>query len=145
MNNAELFWERFEAIAWVINENSDMVDYIDLYSPYDYIIAEDYYLYLSTPEQFKKNHTALSRWYKEYCDKKDEDIVYDFFCVAFDKTKLNYALEVGSDEAILDFLKDAYHKAKVSFTDKSLKEGLEAIMECTSYKYPKISFCFSLL
>lgn len=129
MNNAGLFWDRFEAIAWVINENSDMVDYIDLYSPYDYIIAEDYYLYLSTIEEFKKNHTALSRWYKEYCDKDDESLVYDFFCVAFDKAKLNYALEVGSDEAILDFLKDAYAKAKVSFTDKSLKEVLEAIHE----------------
>lgn len=129
MNNADLFFDRFEAIAWVINKNSDMVDYIDLYSPYDYIIAEDYYLYLSTTEEFKKNHTALSRWYKEYCDKDDEDIVYDFFSLAFEKAKLNYALEVGSDEAILDFLKDAYAKAKVSVTGKSLKEDLEAIHE----------------
>ncbi|WRG47136.1 hypothetical protein FNE01_00980 [Helicobacter pylori] len=44
----------------------------------------------------------------------------------FDKAKLNYALEVGSDEAILDFLKHAYNKAKVSVTDKSLKKGLQA-------------------
>ena len=129
MNNDHLFWERFEAIAWLINENSECVDYIDLYSPYDYIIASDYHLYLSTTDEFKKNHTALSRWYKEYCNKDDEDMVYDFFCVAFDKAKLNYALEVGSDEAILDFLKDAYAKAKVSVTDKSLKEDLEAIHE----------------
>ncbi|WP_165487033.1 hypothetical protein [Helicobacter pylori] len=49
------------------------------------------------------------------------------FCMAFDKAKLNYALEVGSDEAILDFLKNSYTKAKVSVTDKSLNEDLEAI------------------
>ncbi len=49
--------------------------------------------------------------------------------MAFDKAKLNYALEVGSDEAIIDFLKHAYAKAKVSFTDKSLTEDLEAIHE----------------
>lgn len=129
MNNAELFWERFEAIAWVINENSDMVDYIDLYSPYDYIIEDDYNRYLRSPQESEKYRTYLSRWYKEYCDKEDEDTVYDFFCVAFDKAKLNSALEVGSDEAILDFLKDAYAKAKVSLTDKSLKENLEVIHE----------------
>lgn len=129
MNNADLFWGRFEAIAWVINENSDMVGYIDLYSPYDYIIAEDYYLYLSTIEEFKENHTALSRWYKEYCDKDDESLVYDFFSLAFDKARLDYALEVGSDEAILDFLEHAYAKAKVSVTDKSLKENLKIIHE----------------
>ncbi|MGL2717726.1 hypothetical protein ACQJ79_07575 [Helicobacter pylori] len=129
MNNTELFWERFEAIAWVINENSDMVDYIDLYSPYDYIIEDDYNRYLRSPQESEKYRTYLSRWYKEYCDKEDEDMVYDFFCVAFDKAKLNYALEVGSDEAILDFVKDAYAKAKVSVTDKSLKEDLEAIHE----------------
>lgn len=129
MNKVELFWERFEAIAWVINENSDMVDYIDLYSPYDYIIEDDYNRYLRSPQESEKYRTYLSRWYKEYCDKDDEDMVYDFFCVAFDKAKLNYALEVGSDEAILDFLKDAYAKAKVSVTDKSLKEDLEAIHE----------------
>lgn len=127
MNNAELFWDRFEAIAWVINENSACVDYIDLYSPYDYIIEDDYNSYLRSPKESKKYRTYLSRWYKEYCDKEDKDIVYDFFCVAFDKAKLNYALEVGGDEAILDFLKDAYTKAKVSVTQKSLNEDLEAI------------------
>ncbi|GAA7718543.1 hypothetical protein HpCOL13_03300 [Helicobacter pylori] len=36
---------------------------------------------------------------------------------------------MGSDDAILDFLRDAYAKAKVSVTDKSLKEDLEAIHE----------------
>lgn len=129
MNNADWFGERFKAIAWVINENSGMVNYIDLYSPYDYIIEDDYNRYLRSPQESEKYRTYLSRWYKEYCDKEDEDIVYDFFCVAFDKAKLNYALEVGSDEAILDFLKDAYAKAQVSVTDKSLKEDLEAIHE----------------
>lgn len=129
MNNAHLFWKRFEAIAWVINEDSAMVDFIDLYSPYDYIIEDDYNRYLRSPQESKKYRTYLSRWYKEYCDKEDEDIVYDFFCVAFDKAKLNYALEVGSDEAMLDFLKDAYAKAKVSVTDKSLREILEVIHE----------------
>ena len=129
MNKAELFWDRFEAIAWVINENSDMVDYVDLYSPYDYIIEDDYNRYLRSPQESEKYRTYLSRWYKEYCDKDDEDIVYDFFCVAFDKAKLDHALNVGSDEVILDFLKDAYAKAKVSVTDKSLREVLEAIHE----------------
>lgn len=134
MNNNYLFWDRFEAIAWVINENSDMVDYIDLYSPYDYIIEDDYNRYLRSPQESKKYRTYLSRWYKEYCDKDDEDIVYDFFCVAFDKAKLNYALEVGSDEAILDFLEHAYAKAKVSVTDKRLKEVLEAIHDIMNEK-----------
>ncbi|GAA8566981.1 hypothetical protein HpDR60_13530 [Helicobacter pylori] len=129
MNNAGLFWDRFEAIAWVINENSDMVDYIDLYSPYDYIIEDDYNRYLRSPQESEKYRTYLSRWYKEYCDKEDKDMVYDFFCVAFDKAKLNYALEVGSDEALLEFVKDAYAKAKVSVTQKSLKEDLEFIHE----------------
>mgnify|MGYP006873271298 CR=1 FL=1 len=129
MNNAVLFWYRFEAIAWVINNNSTCVDYIDLYSPYDYIIEDDYNRYLRSPQESEKYRTYLSRWYKEYCDKEDEDIVYDFFCVAFDKAKLNYALEVGSDEAMLDFLKHAYAKAKVSFTENSLNKDLEAIHE----------------
>lgn len=117
MNNADLFWDRFEAIAWVINKNSDMVDYIDKIDLFVFTKEDDW---------------EYSQRYKVYflnADRIDYEIIYDFFCVAFDKAKLNYALEVGSDEAILDFLKDAYAKAKVSFTDKSLKKNLEAILE----------------
>lgn len=115
MNNAGLFWDRFEAIALVVNENSDMVGYIDKSDRFVFIKEDDW---------------EYSQRYNRYvlnADMIDYEIIYDFFCVAFDKEKLNYALEVGSDEAILDFLKDAYAKAKVSFTDKSLKEVLEAI------------------
>lgn len=127
MNNGKLDWDLFEAIAWVINENSAMVDYIDDFSPYEYIIADDYYLYLSTTDEFKKNHTALSRWYKDYANKDDMNEVYDFFKVAFDKDKLNHALEVGSDEAIMDFLRHAYASADISTTDHNLNMVLEVI------------------
>ncbi|MGN8403281.1 hypothetical protein ACR9KD_08105, partial [Helicobacter pylori] len=54
-------------------------------------------------------------------------LVYDFFIHVFDKAKLNYALEVGSDEATLDFLKHAYAKANISISDHDLNIDLEAI------------------
>lgn len=78
-------------------------------------------------DKIKKNHTALSRWYKDYADKDDMNEVYDFFKVAFDKDKLNHALEVGSDEAIMDFLRHAYDSADISTTDHNLNMGLEVI------------------
>lgn len=134
MNNDDLFWDRFEAIAWVINENSECVDYIDLYSPYDYIIEDDYNRYLRDAKESKKYRTYLSRWYKEYCDKDDEDIVYDFFCVAFDKQKLNYALEVGTDEAMLDFLRHAYAKSGVKISDQDLNDDIEVIHDIMNEK-----------
>lgn len=117
MNNVDLFWDRFEAIAWVINENSGMVDYID---------KSDRFVFT------KEDDWEYSQRYKNYISNDesiDYEIIYNFFCVVFDKAKLNYALEVGSDEAILEFLKDAYAKAKVSFTGKSLKENLKIIHE----------------
>lgn len=117
MNNADLFWYRFEAIALVINENTGIVDYIDKSDRFVFIKEYDF------------EYSQRYKYYVSHVESIDYEIIYDFFGVSFDKKKLNYALEVGSDEAILDFLKDTYAKAKVSFTDKSLKEDLEAIHE----------------
>ncbi len=116
---------------------SACVDYIDLYSPYDYIIEDDYNRYLRDAQESEKYRIYLSRWYKEYCDKEDEDMVYDFFCVAFDKQKLNYALEVGSDEAMLDFLKHAYATSGVKISDHDLNIDIEVIHDIMNEKQQK--------
>ena len=117
MNNADLFWERFEAIVWGINENSACVDYIDKIDRFVFN---------------KEGDWEYSQSYKNYvltAQSIDYRIIYDFFCVAFDKAKLNYALEVGSDEAIADFLKHAYAKSGVKISDHDLSSGIEAIHE----------------
>ena len=64
MNNADLFWDRFEAIAWVINESSACVDYIDTFAPYDLELMSEYDMYLGEPGKYKDEVIVLSRWYK---------------------------------------------------------------------------------
>ena len=115
MNNAELFWDRLELVAWVINENSACVDFID---------KSDRFVFI------KEGDFEYSQRYKNYVlttESIDYEIIYDFFCRVFDKAKLNYALEVGSDEAMRDFLKHAYDKSGIKISDHDFNLDLEAI------------------
>ena len=125
MNNADLFWDRFEAIAWVINENSACVDHINKSDRFVFTREDDY---------------EYSQRYKDYiltAESIDHDLIYDFFCVVFDKAKLNYALEVGSDEAMIDFLKHAYAKSGVKISDHDLNVDIEYIHEIMDKKNKK--------
>ncbi|WRB76025.1 hypothetical protein KVC98_03165 [Helicobacter pylori] len=45
--NKDLFWDRFEAISYVLNNNSAIVDYIDRFAPYDLKLESDYDMYLN--------------------------------------------------------------------------------------------------
>lgn len=117
MNNADLFWDRFEAIAWGINNTSACVDYID---------KSDRLVFT------KENDWEYSQRYKNYVLTAQSiyyELIYDFFCAVFDKAKLNYALEVGGDEAIADFLKHAYARSGVKISDHDLNIDLETIHE----------------
>ena len=122
MNNADLFWDRFEAIAWVINKNSACVDYIDKSDRFVFTKDDDW---------------EYSQRYKNYvltAEDIDYEIIYDFFIHVFDKAKLNYALEVGSDEAMLDFLKHAYAKSGVKISDHDLSINIEVIHDIMNEK-----------
>mgnify|MGYP001585721697 FL=1 len=134
MNNADLFWDRFEAIAWVINESSACVDYIDTFAPYDLELMSEYDMYLGEPGKYKDEVIVLSRWYKEHQDKEDSVGVYDFFKLAFNQQLLDKALNVGSDEAIADFLKHAYAKSNVKTTDHDLSIDIEVIHDIMNEK-----------
>ncbi|GAA8857801.1 hypothetical protein BTM165_16460 [Helicobacter pylori] len=118
MNNDDLFWDRFEAIAWVINGKSACVDYID---------KSDRFVFT------KEGDWGYSQRYKNYVltdeNNIDYELIYDFFCSVFDKAKLNYALEEGSDEAMSDFLKHASAKSGGIISDHDLDIDLEAIHE----------------
>ncbi|WP_139523155.1 hypothetical protein [Helicobacter pylori] len=119
MNNA--FLDRL-AIAWAINENSACVDYIDKTDRFVFTKEDDW---------------EYSQRYKNYvltAESIDYEIIYDFFCVAFDKAKLNYALEVGSDEAMTDFLKHAYAKSGVIISDQDLNIDIEVINDIMEEK-----------
>lgn len=132
MNNADLFWDRFEAIAYVINHNSAIVDYIDRFAPYDLKLESDYDRYLNPHYETQGNRdelVVLSKWYKDHPDKDDADEVYSFFIEAFNKSTLDKALDSGSNEAIASFLKHAYAKANVSYSKRELLRDLEAINE----------------
>lgn len=132
MNNADLFWDRFEAIAYVINNKSAIVDYIDRFSPYDLKLESDYDMYLNPHYETQGNRdqfVVLSQWYKEHADKDDADEVYSFFIEAFNKSTLDDALNNGSNEAIASFLKHAYAKANVSYSERELLSDLETINE----------------
>ncbi|GAA7171488.1 hypothetical protein BD0053_13870 [Helicobacter pylori] len=122
MNNADLFWDRFEAIAWIINNTSACVDYVDKSDRLVFTKEDDF---------------EYSQRYKNYvltAESIDYELIYDFFCVAFEKAKLNYALEVGSDEAILDFLKHAYAKSGVIISDHDLNIDIEVIHQIMNEK-----------
>lgn len=132
MNNADLFWGRFEAIAYVINNNEAIVEYIDRFSPYDLKLESDYDMYLNPHYETQGNRdefVVLSQWYKEHADKDDADEVYSFFIEAFDKSTLDNALNSGSDEAIAIFLKHAYDKANVDYSERELLCDLGVINE----------------
>lgn len=132
MNNAGLFWDRFAAIAYVINNDSAIVDYIDRFAPYDLKLESDYDMYLNPHYETKGNRdevVVLSQWYKDHADKDDADEVYSFFSEAFNKRTLDNALNNGSNEAIASFLKHAYAKANVSYSDRELWSALETINE----------------
>lgn len=132
MNNADLFWDRFEAIAHVINNNSAIVDYIDRFAPYDLKLESDYDMYLNPHYETQGDRdesVVLSQWYKEHADKDDADEVYSFFIEAFNKSTLDNALDSGSDEAIVSFLKHAYDKANVNYNERELLSDLEVINE----------------
>ena len=132
MNNADLFWDRFEAIAYVINNNSAIVDYVDRFAPYDLKLESDYDMYLNPHYETQGNRdefVVLSQWYKEHADKDDADEVYSFFIEAFNKSTLDNALNNGSNEAIASFLKHAYAKANVSYSERELLSDLEVINE----------------
>ena len=130
MNNADLFWDRFEAIAYVLNDNSAIVDYIDRFAPYDLKLESDYDMYLNPHYETQGNRDefiVLSRWYKDHANKDDADEVYSFFIEAFNKSTLDNALNSGSDESIAGFLKHAYAKAKVSYNERELLSDLGTI------------------
>lgn len=135
MNNEDLFWDRFEAIAYVINNNSDIVDYIDRFAPYDLKLESDYDMYLNPHYETQGNRDefiVLSQWYKDHADKEDADEVYSFFIEAFNKSTLDNALNSGSNEDIASFLKHAYTKANVSYSERELWSDLEVINEIIS-------------
>ena len=132
MNNADLFWDRFEAISYVINNKSAIVDYIDRFSPYDLKLESEYDMYLNPHYETKGNRdefVVLSQWYKDHADKDDADEVYSFFIEAFNKSTLDNALNNGSNETIASFLKHAYTKANVSYSERELLSDLEVINE----------------
>ena len=132
MNSPDLFWERFKAIAWVVNENSAIVDYIDKFAPYDLKLERDYGMYLNPHYETQGNRdefVVLSQWYKDHVDKDDPDEVYSFFIEAFNKSTLDNALNSGSNEAIASFLKHAYAKANVSYSERELLNDIEVIDE----------------
>lgn len=75
MNNADLFWDRLEAIAWVINDTSACVDYIN---------KSDRFVFT------KKDDWKYSQRHKNYlltADSINYELVYNFFCAVFDKAK----------------------------------------------------------
>lgn len=132
MNNEALFWDRFKAIAYVINNNSAIVDYIDRFAPYDLKLESDYDMYLNPHYETQGNRdecVVLSQWYKDHADKDDADEVYSFFIEAFNKSTLDNALNSGSNEAIASFLKHAYAKSNVSYSERDLLSDLGLINE----------------
>lgn len=132
MNNNDLFWDRFVAIAYVINNNSAIVDYIDKFAPYDLKIESDYDMYLNPHYETEGNRDEwmiLTQWYKNHADKDDAEEVYSFFTEAFNKSTLDNALLNGSNETIASFLKHAYAKANVSYSEQDLLSDLGIINE----------------
>lgn len=128
----ELFLDRFEAIAYVINNNSAIVDYIDRFAPYDLKLESDLDMYLNPHYKTQGNRdefVVLSQWYKDHADKDDADEVYSFFIEAFNKSTLDNALDSGSNEAISSFLKHAYTKANVNYSERELLSDLGTISE----------------
>lgn len=137
MNRTQLFWDNFEAIAYVINNNSAIVDYIDRFVPYDLKLESDYDMYLNPHYETQGNRDeilSLTRWYKDHADKDDADEVYSFFIEAFNKSLLDNALNSGSNEAIANFLKHAYAKANVSYSELDLWVDLKVVNEIISDK-----------
>lgn len=132
MNNADLFCDRLEAIAYVINNKSAIVDYIDRFAPYDLKLESEYDMYLNPHYETKGNRdefVVLSQWYKDHADKDDADEVYSFFIEAFNKSTIDNALNNGSNEAIASFLKHAHAKANMSYSERELLSDLEVINE----------------
>lgn len=137
MNNTDLFWDRFGAIAHVINNNSAIVDYINRFSPYVLKLESDYDMYLNPHYETQGNRDeflALSQWYKDHADKDDADEVYSFFIEAFNRSLLHNALDSGSNEAIASFLKHAYAKANVSYSERELLSDLGTVNEIVRNK-----------
>lgn len=132
MKRTPLWYDRMEAIAWVINENSACVDYIDKFSPYDLKLESDYDMYFNPHYESRGNRdefVLLSMWYKEHADKDDADEMYSFFREAFNQSILDNALTQGSDEALRDFLIHAHAKANANYSERDLLSDMRIIKD----------------
>ncbi|RVY22421.1 hypothetical protein [Helicobacter pylori] len=94
MNNADLFWDRFEAIAWVVNENSACVDHIDPMTATISIGAT------------KTNNKEKNRLYLflDLLDKHGEILCSGFWNL---ENKEQSTMQEQLESAIISFIKEA--------------------------------------